>query len=79
MKFSLKLFNWYKKNKRDLPWRETRDPYKIWISEVILQQTRVNQGMPYYIKFLKKYPTLNELKKLSKQIMGFSQTLSMIF
>lgn len=65
MKFSLKLFNWYKKNKRDLPWRETRDPYKIWISEVILQQTRVNQGMPYYIKFLKKYPTLNDLSLAS--------------
>ena len=61
MKFSSKLFYWYQKNKRDLPWRETKDPYKIWISEVILQQTRVNQGLPYYIKFLEKYPSLNEL------------------
>ncbi len=61
MKFSLKLFKWYQKNKRDLPWRETKDPYKIWISEVILQQTRVNQGLPYYLEFLKKYPSLNKL------------------
>ncbi len=61
MKFSSKLFKWYKKNKRDLPWRKTKDPYKIWISEVILQQTKVNQGLPYYLKFLKKYPSLNKL------------------
>ena len=61
MKFSLKLFNWYQKNKRELPWRNTKDPYKVWISEVILQQTRVNQGLPYYKNFLEKYPTLNEL------------------
>ena len=58
MNFSSKLFNWYQKNKRELPWRETKDPYKIWISEVILQQTRVKQGLPYYIKFLNEYPSL---------------------
>ena len=63
MKFSSRLVYWYKKNKRDLPWRETKDPYKIWISEVILQQTRVTQGLPYYIKFLEKYPSLNELSQ----------------
>ena len=63
MKFSSRLVYWYNKNKRDLPWRETKDPYKIWISEVILQQTRVTQGLPYYIKFLKKYPSLNELSQ----------------
>ena len=67
MKFSSKLISWYKKNKRDLPWRETKDPYKVWISEVILQQTRVNQGLPYYIKFLEKYPTLKELSLASEK------------
>ena len=61
MDFSSKLINWYQKNKRDLPWRKTNDPYKIWISEVILQQTRVNQGLPYYIKFLDRYPSLYDL------------------
>src|SRR6187455_160791 len=48
--FSDKLVEWYKKNKRDLPWRETNDPYKVWLSEIILQQTRVNQGLPYYTR-----------------------------
>jgi len=67
MKFSTKLFRWYQKNKRDLPWRKTKDPYKIWISEVILQQTRVNQGLPYYLKFIKKYSSLNELSLASEQ------------
>ena len=61
MDFSSKLIHWYQKNKRDLPWRKTKDPYKIWISEVILQQTRVNQGLPYYIKFLDRYPSLYDL------------------
>ena len=67
MKFSSKLFHWYQKNKRDLPWRKTKDPYKIWISEVILQQTRVNQGLPYYNKFIEKYPSLNELSLASEE------------
>ena len=67
MNFSSKLFNWYQKNKRELPWRETKDPYKIWISEVILQQTRVKQGLPYYIKFLNKYPSLNKLSLASEE------------
>ena len=67
MKLSSKLFYWYQKNKRDLPWRKTKDPYKIWISEVILQQTRVNQGLPYYTKFIKKYSSLNELSLASEE------------
>ena len=67
MKFSTKLFHWYQKNKRDLPWRKTKDPYKIWISEVILQQTKVNQGLPYYKKFIKKYSSLNELSLASEE------------
>ncbi len=67
MKFSSKLFQWYQNNKRDLPWRKTKNPYNIWISEVILQQTKVNQGLPYYKKFIKKYSSLNELSLASEE------------
>ncbi len=59
--FSEKLINWYYQNKRDLPWRNINDPYKIWLSEVILQQTRVAQGLPYYEKFVEQYPTIKSL------------------
>ena len=55
------LLEWYNKEKRDLPWRNTTDPYAIWLSEVILQQTRVDQGMSYYHKLLGQYPTVNDL------------------
>jgi len=55
------LLSWYNQNKRPLPWRETRDPYKIWLSEVILQQTRVNQGMDYYYRFLAAFPDVQHL------------------
>lgn len=59
--FSNKIINWYQKNKRDLPWRNTKDPYLIWISEIILQQTRVDQGMAYYHKFATEFPTVKDL------------------
>lgn len=59
--FSEKLINWYYLNKRALPWRNTKDPYQIWLSEVILQQTRVAQGLPYYEKFVEEYPTVELL------------------
>ena len=55
------LISWYNQNKRDLPWRNTIDPYKIWISEIILQQTRVNQGMDYYIRFIERFPNVSEI------------------
>ena len=58
-----KLHSWYNVNKRDLPWRNTTDPYLIWISEVILQQTRVNQGLEYYKRFVERFPTVKELAK----------------
>lgn len=58
---SKEIINWYKKNKRDLPWRNTNDPYFIWLSEIILQQTRVEQGLPYYHKFIAKYKTVKKL------------------
>ncbi len=55
------LIQWYKINARKLPWRDTKDPYKIWLSEIILQQTRVEQGLPYYMNFVEKYPQLDDL------------------
>ncbi len=56
-----KLISWYKKNKRDLPWRNITDPYKIWLSEIILQQTQVIQGLNYYLKFTETFPTVIDL------------------
>lgn len=61
MDFSNEITAWYNKYKRDLPWRDTNNAYQIWLSEVILQQTRVAQGLPYYKKFVTKYPTVNDL------------------
>jgi A/G-specific adenine glycosylase len=65
--FSSKILMWYDKNKRDLPWRETEDPYKIWISEIVLQQTRVNQGLPYYVAFVNRFPNIQSLANASEQ------------
>lgn len=67
MKHSLHLISWYKENKRDLPWRKTTNPYVIWLSEIILQQTRVDQGLPYFNRFLHSYPTINDLANASEQ------------
>jgi A/G-specific adenine glycosylase len=57
------LLKWFKKNGRDLPWRKTRDPYAIWVSEIMLQQTQVATVIPYYHKFLKSFPTVRRLAK----------------
>lgn len=65
--FSLSILEWYRQNKRDLPWRRTKDPYKIWLSEIILQQTRVDQGLEYYEKFVRNYPTVHSLANASEQ------------
>ena len=62
-----KLINWYKQNARDLPWRHTKEPYKIWLSEIILQQTQVKQGLDYYLKFIEKYPTIRDFAKADEQ------------
>ncbi len=59
--FSDGLIKWYLKNKRDLPWRHETDPYKIWLSEIILQQTQVAQGLNYYLKFTQTYPSIKHL------------------
>ena len=61
MVFSQIILQWYQRNKRELPWRKTKDPYKIWLSEVMLQQTRVAQGLPYYLRFLEAFPTVHDL------------------
>jgi A/G-specific adenine glycosylase len=58
---AIPLLQWYAREARDLPWRLTRDPYKIWLSEVILQQTRVDQGLSYYLKFIERFPTVQDL------------------
>ena len=61
MEFSNSLLLWYLQNKRDLPWRNTTNPYPIWLSEIMLQQTRVAQGMPYFFSFTKAFPTVFDL------------------
>lgn len=65
--FSQQIISWYQQNKRDLPWRDTQNPYKIWLSEIILQQTRVVQGMPYYEKFIEHFPTVQQLAAADEQ------------
>jgi A/G-specific adenine glycosylase len=59
--FSDKIIKWYLNNKRELPWRQTSEPYYIWLSEIIMQQTRVDQGLPYYLNFVEKFPTVFDL------------------
>ena len=61
-----KLLSWFQTFKRDLPWRQTHDPYFIWLSEVILQQTRIDQGMPYYQRFVERFPTVFDLAEASE-------------
>ena len=64
--FGIRIIKWYEKNMRDLPWRNTSDPYKIWLSEVILQQTRVIQGLDYYLKFIDKFPDIFSLERATQ-------------
>lgn len=64
--FNQYVIPWYSAHGRDLPWRQTRDPYAIWLSEIILQQTRVQQGMSYYHAFLEKFPQVEHLAKASE-------------
>ena len=67
MSFSGKILDWYHINKRSLPWRESTDPYKIWLSEIILQQTRVAQGTPYYLRFIETFPTVDDLANANEE------------
>lgn len=64
--FTNKLLQWHKTIDRELPWKSTSDPYKIWISEIVLQQTRVSQGTSYYLKLIKNYPTVQDLANSSE-------------
>ena len=66
MIFSNALIYWYLQNNRELPWRETKNPYFIWLSEIMLQQTRVAQGLSYYKKFTEAFPTIFELAKANE-------------
>lgn len=67
MTWQLKLLTWYRKYRRDLPWRRTDDPYKIWVSEIMLQQTTVEMVIPYYEKFIKKFSHVKALAKASEE------------
>ena len=76
MGFSKEIIDWYHQNKRDLPWRKTTDPYQIWMSEIILQQTRVDQGLNYFNKFIENYPTIDLLASATeKEILNHWQGL----
>jgi len=67
MEFSNSLLLWYLQNKRDLPWRNIVNPYPIWLSEIMLQQTRVAQGMPYFVSFMESFPTVFDLAKAEEE------------
>ena len=67
MNFTIDISHWYSVNKRILPWRESKDPYKVWLSEIILQQTKVEQGMPYFHAFVSKYPKVSDLANASEE------------
>ena len=66
MIFHSTLTNWYSVHKRDLPWRTSKNPYNIWLSEIILQQTQIKQGQPYYEAFLAHYPSVQDLAAASE-------------
>lgn len=67
--FSETIISWYKKNARDLPWRQTQDPYVIWLSEIILQQTRIAQGLPYFHRLLECFPTVQDLANAEEEVL----------
>lgn len=67
MDFSNSLLSWYLQNKRDLPWRDTVNPYPIWLSEIMLQQTKVAQGLPYFVTFIKEFPTVLHLAQADEE------------
>jgi A/G-specific adenine glycosylase len=87
MNFQNEIINWYKINKRELPWRNTTDAYIIWLSEIILQQTRVEQGLPYFNKFLANFPTVgsfadateNQVLKLWQGLGYYSRGRNMLY
>lgn len=64
--FNSRIHHWYAISKRDLPWRNSRNPYFIWLSEIIMQQTRIDQGLAYYLRFTEEFPTINDLANASE-------------
>ena len=74
--FTKTIVEWYEENKRELPWRESADPYLIWISEIILQQTRVAQGYDYFLRFIKRFPDVQTLAAADEdEVMKYWQGL----
>lgn len=67
--FSKHILKWYKTHKRDLPWRENNNPYNVWLSEIILQQTRIEQGIPYYYKLLDAFPDIKSLAEAPSEVL----------
>ncbi len=67
MNFSSILLQWYAQNKRDLPWRDSDNPYVIWIAEVVFQQTRIEQGLPFFIRFIQKFPSVDVLARAKEE------------
>lgn len=65
--WNIEIIRWYQTNKRDLPWRDSKDPFHIWLSEIIMQQTKIEQGLPYYLKFTSKYKSINDLAKETEE------------
>ena len=59
--FQRRLLAWYRRHRRALPWRASRDPYRIWVAEIMLQQTRIAAALPYYRRFLRKFPSVRSL------------------
>jgi len=64
---SIRLLDWYETSRRDLPWRRTREPYAIWVSEIMLQQTRVAAALPYYERFMKRFPDVGALARAREE------------
>ena len=67
MQFTDTLLHWYAENQRSLPWRGERDVYRVWVSEIILQQTRVSQGWEYYLRFIKIFPNVKSLAEAARE------------
>ena len=82
MNFANTVLTWYNNNKEDFPWRMTKDPYKIWVSEIMLQQTQVQTVIPYYKKWINKFPTIFDVANASDDILfktvGWGITLCFI-
>ena len=74
--FATIIEQWYAEHRRELPWRDTKDPYKIWVSEIILQQTQVKQGYEYYLRFVNRFPNVQTLAEADEdEVLNYWQGL----